>query len=272
MACEVRRTYKAGDTFPHLYISDLHFDNPHCERKRLFYDLDKAKDTGARVRMFGDVLCLMQGKYDPRGNKNSIRPEHNKGNYLDCVIQDTAEKLQPYAHLIDVMSDGNHETAILKRLETDPLQRLVETLNTMGSPVLHLPYWGFVRDVFEYEGGSGNSRNVVTFYDHGHWSGIVSKGTQAASRYLGMAADADIVYSGHTHDRNLMEMPRYRLGRSGEVTIENQLYLKGGTYKQEFDTGSGWAVERIGSLKNLGGWWVNVSPHRSGVTISPVLT
>ena len=43
--------------------------------------------------MPGDVLCLMQGRYDPRGSKASVRPEHQVDNYLDAVISTAAEFL-----------------------------------------------------------------------------------------------------------------------------------------------------------------------------------
>ena len=64
----------------------------------------------------------MQGAYDPRKNKNDIRPEHNKANYLDAVVNDAVQWFSPYAHLIKVVGYGNHETNILKRQETDVIE------------------------------------------------------------------------------------------------------------------------------------------------------
>ena len=83
-----------------LFTSDWHFDNPKTNRKMIFNHLDEAKRRNALIVINGDLLCLMQGKYDPRGSKSSIRPEHNGDNYLDLVINDTAEKLVPYANNI----------------------------------------------------------------------------------------------------------------------------------------------------------------------------
>ncbi len=47
-------------------------------------------------------------------------PEHNKANYIDAVIEDAVDYWSPYAHLLTVIGYGNHETAIIKNLETDP--------------------------------------------------------------------------------------------------------------------------------------------------------
>jgi UDP-2,3-diacylglucosamine pyrophosphatase LpxH len=55
-----------------LLISDVHFDNPKCNRDLLFSHLDKAKKLGYKVAIFGDLFCMMQGKYDPRRSKKDI--------------------------------------------------------------------------------------------------------------------------------------------------------------------------------------------------------
>ncbi|NBW21525.1 MAG: hypothetical protein EBR82_77560 [Caulobacteraceae bacterium] len=61
-------------------LSDLHWDNPHCDRELLKKHLDAAVKRDAGVFIFGDLFCAMQGKYDPRGNKEGIRPEHSLSN------------------------------------------------------------------------------------------------------------------------------------------------------------------------------------------------
>jgi hypothetical protein len=92
-----------------LLISDLHWDNPKCNRDLLKSHLDEALKRKAIIILNGDTLCLMQGRFDPRGTKKDVRPEHNKVNYLDLVIEDCANYLAPYAHNIAVVGYGNHE-------------------------------------------------------------------------------------------------------------------------------------------------------------------
>lgn len=268
MSTEVRVRYKDGDEFKALLISDLHLDNAKTKRGHLKEVLDEAKKSNAIILIMGDLFCLMQGKYDKRSNKNALLQAHKKDPYLDTVIEEGAEFLAPYAKHIAVISDGNHETAIRDRMETDPLERLCVILRDKhGSKVEHMPYMGFVRFSFEKEAGSC-VRNSLLFFDHGHGGGIVTKGTQWAMRYSSMAPQADIVYAGHSHDRNMMETMRYIVQTNGQVKVAPQIYLKGGTFKEEFETGSGWAVEKLGMPKNIGSWWVGIKPKRIGVSVT----
>ena len=63
-----------------LLLSDLHIDNPKCDRRLLLKVLNEAVERNALILIFGDLFCLMQGKGDPRRSKADIRPEHNKPN------------------------------------------------------------------------------------------------------------------------------------------------------------------------------------------------
>ena len=78
-------------------LSDIHWDNPKCDRKMLKAHLEYCKDNQIPIFINGDFFCLMMGKYDPRRNKQDILPEHNKANYLDAVIETAVEWWSPYA-------------------------------------------------------------------------------------------------------------------------------------------------------------------------------
>ena len=65
---------RAQDKQKFLLISDLHWDNPHCDRELLKNHLDEAVRRNAAVVVNGDFFCLMQGKGDPRRSKDDIRP------------------------------------------------------------------------------------------------------------------------------------------------------------------------------------------------------
>ena len=235
--------------------SDVHFDNPKCNRELFFQHMNKALDLDAMITITGDFFCLMQGAYDPRKSKSSILPEHNEDNYLDLVINDAAEKLIPYAKNIILISRGNHETSVSKRNETDVMERFVERLNLLaGSNIQIGNYLGYYTLNFHYEATGNISRPVHVAYSHGHWGGIVTKGALSVMRYSSMFPDADIIFSGHTHDSWVMTQPRYRMRPSREkVEVEKQWHVKTGTYKEEFEEGKGWASERIAVPKHLGG-------------------
>ena len=96
-----------------LLISDIHWDNPHCDHDLLRNHLDEAKRRGARVMVNGDLFCLMQGMGDPRRSKDEIRPEHSNGRYLDSIIETAVEWFAPYVNVLQFIGYGNHETSVI---------------------------------------------------------------------------------------------------------------------------------------------------------------
>lgn len=239
--------------------SDWHFDNPKCNRKLLFKHLDEAMSRNALITVTGDLFCLMNGRYDPRRSKSAILPEHNKDNYLDLVINDTAEKLRPYAKNIILISKGNHETSVSLRMETDITERLVERLNVLeGTNIQVGEYTGYYTLSFQYKGN--NKKSLDVGYSHGNWGGVITKGTLSVVRYASYMPDCDIMFSGHTHDGWIVTHPRLRKNHHKQkVEVVNQWHIKTGTYKEEFDQGKGWAVERIAMPKFLGSCFTDVT-------------
>ncbi len=244
-----------------FFCSDIHLDNIGCDRNLFKSDLQRAKDRGAYIFIFGDLMDLMQGKYDPRSNKSILMNQHKSESYLLDVINDCYEFLLPFKDNLAVISDGNHETSVAKRIEFNPLFLLCEKLRQSGSKVEHLPYQGWVllRSSF------GNSKDVLSnimtrriFYSHGNFHGQVSLGTQAIRRYAAVA-NADIFVSGDNHERWTAGHAVYDLKSNGEQTTYQQVHIKTGTYKDEFKTGSGFAAERLAMPKCLGGTFVKLT-------------
>ncbi len=244
--------------FRFMLTSDWHFDNPKSNRELLFKHLDECLKTETYVIVNGDLLCLMQGKYDPRGSKSGIRNEHNGDNYLDLVIKDTALKLKPYAHLILQINRGNHETSVSRRAETDVAERLVDEINHISGTSIQIgEYMGYI--TLSFNRFNGNHKVINVAYDHGHWGGVITKGALSVTRHASMFPQADVVISGHTHDGWIMNHPRYVMNNNkSTVEIKNQWHIKTGTYKEEFKGGKGWAVEKIAMPKYLGSCFMNV--------------
>lgn len=265
---EVRCIFeKNQQEFNFLLTSDVHFDHPKCKRKLYFKHLEEAREKGAGVFNFGDWFCFMQGKNDRRRAKESIRPEHNTNAYHDSVINDSADQISDYADLFIMFSDGNHETAIVRNVETNPLERLTSKLNAFyGGKAHHLPYQGVIRFVFTRPDGT-HVRAVNLAFHHGKWGGVVSKGVQSVARFASIFPDADIVVSGHTHDKWVVYHRLYRLRTNGKLKQADQVHIKTGSYKDEFSTGAGFAVEKIVQPKPLGGWWLTLAPDSYGVSI-----
>lgn len=244
-----------------LLLSDLHIDNPKCDRKLVLKVLREAKEQNAIILIFGDLFCLMQGKGDPRRSKADIRPEHNKPNYIDAVIKDTAEILKPFANNIALIADGNHETSIIKHIEVDPIDYLLNYLHKYNPDIQHGGYQGFVRlNTFAKENKS-NVKNIDIFFHHGAWGSAVTKGTLSVNRYASIVK-SDVVVSGHTHDTWYVEHPYYEMRKSGEVIQKTQYHIKTGTFKQEYLAAGGFQIEKQVMPKPLGGWWMDVQNGR----------
>ena len=256
-----------------LLASDIHLDNPKCDRQLLKQHLDECRAAKGHALFFGDVLCVMQGKKDRRGSKGDIRPEHLGGNYFDLVFRESADFLKPYGDMILMMGDGNHETAVLSNQEIDPLENVVRLMRNDGAITEHMGYQGFVRFVF-YRDNNESVRRCTLFFHHGAWGGIVTKGAMGGGRYAQIAPDADIVLNGHNHERSIVAHPCYRISNNGKAWVEQRWHLQTGTYKQEFGGTGGWAVERIVMPKSLGGIWLTLQPRRRGgvdVTCRPTV-
>lgn len=259
LVIEVRAKYKAGDIFTFLLLSDLHFDHPYCDREALKKVMDRAKDQGAGIMLNGDTLCLMQAQSDKRANKSAIRDEHKGNNYFDLVIKDTAEHFAPYADNLVMMADGNHETAVLKHKEINPLNHLAHRLNAdYGANVLRAGYHGFVKFVFEHEGGGG-IRSALMYHHHGKYGGQVTLGVLGVARHGLIIPQPDIIWTGHTHTQWHVRLPRLMVKKNGKTHTHHVEHVKTGTWKDEFNRPGGFGVERLNKPSAKGGYWLNFS-------------
>jgi hypothetical protein len=239
-------------------LSDLHWDNPHCDRDMLKRHLDYCLEEDIPVMINGDMFCLMQGRGDNRRNKSDIRPEHNNAKYLDSIVETAVDWFLPYAHIIKLVGYGNHETAIIKWQETDILQRFVDLLNyKAGSNIQTGGYGGWL--VVKQASGWGSKYSTKVKYFHGSGGGgIVTKGAINLTRALETYENFDVFTMGHIHENSSRNDVRDTIEHhsvGGYVLKQKQLHLMlTGTYKEEYGDGSqGWHVERGAPIKPLGG-------------------
>lgn len=233
-------------------LSDLHLDNPKCDQQLLKRHLDYCKENMIPIFLNGDTLCIMQGKWDPRGSKKDIRPEHQNVDYFGAIVRTTVEFLKPYAHLITVIGYGNHETSVLKRHEIDLLKMIVESLNQKtGSNIQLGGYGGWI--ILR-----GFRQSFKIRYHHGSGGGgIVTKGNINLTRALEMYEGFDIFTMGHVHENLCRNDNRNILVKKGAnmANINKQLHMMiTGTYKEEYGKGEhGWHIERGAPPKHIGG-------------------
>lgn len=247
-----------------LLLSDLHWDNPKCERDLLKRHLKQARERGAKIIVNGDFFCMMQGKYDPRRSKKDILPEHNKANYIDAVVEDAVKWWSPYADMILLIGYGNHETAIIKNLETDPLQRFVDLLNmTCGTNVQVGGYGGVLH--CQIETSHNEFTSAIMKYYHGFaGGGSVTKGVIQDQRMMAQLEGYDIIWMGHVHEMyhhvNMVDSYEPMIKRIVHKEVHQ---LRTAAYKEEYEDGfGGYHIEKGRPVKPLGGYWMNLAGTR----------
>lgn len=244
-----------------LLTSDRHHDNPKSMNGLEYRHMDLARERGAPVIDLGDFFCAMQGKYDRRADKSSLKPEHQVVNYLDALISTTADDFEKWADIMPIIGAGNHETAILKQHETNLTERLCQTLSDRTGHKVHAGgYTGWVR--FRFKDPTSNSVgpnfSKRLFWQHGYGGGgPVTKGVIQANRRATYLPDADLVASGHVHERWAIDYERIRLTSRGTVKRDTQIHICNPTYKEEYGLGAGgFHVERGAPPKPIGATWL----------------
>lgn len=240
-------------------LSDVHWDNPKCDRVMLKKHLDYCLENKIPVFINGDLFCLMQGKGDKRGNKSDILPEHNNAKYLDSIVETAVDWFSPYASILTVIGYGNHETAIIKYQETDILQRFVDLLNYKNkSNVFTGGYGGWLILKYMVRGNTLMSKNVKYFHGSGG-GGIVTKGAINLTRALESYENMDVFVMGHIHENasrnDVRDSLHYNQGKRVYELTQRQIHLAiTGAYKEEYQDGAfGWHVERGAPIKPIGG-------------------
>jgi len=246
-------------------MSDLHWDNPHCDRGLLKNHLDEAVKRNAAIILNGDTYCCMGGKYDRRADKSLIRPEHNTDRYFDAIVDTSVEWFAPYAKNILLIGYGNHETAIIKHGETDLLQRFASTLNYATGSAVQVGGYGGTIDIRVLHDTIRGVNFVVHYYHGFGGGGVVSKGVIQDQRLLAGTEGYDLTWMGHVHELYYHQNIIHRYDRSTKTLIQKPIHqLRTATYKEEWDGGyMGFHTERGRGPKPLGGYWLKLETSRN---------
>lgn len=263
---------KTNQPFWILLISDVHFDSVDCNRKLLRQHLDQALDRNATILSFGDFFDAMQGKYDPRKSYKGLRPEYVKDVhvdtcYLDDIVDDAVKFLTPYSANLKMMSDGNHEDEIKKRLQTDLTQRTIAALQQQTREKI---YYGHGSGVVKIKLAPTNVKHKqiaagpLLGYDHGE--GL--KAPIAKERWLRDRPDVDIMVSGHYHSGAIQPVGVIRYGSTGEKYTQKRMIISLPGYKDEGGARSGWARKTKAVRPTVcGGVWLRFEYHRTSKSI-----
>jgi predicted phosphodiesterase len=243
------KNVRAGWEQYFLFITDAHWDNPHCRRDLFKKFMNEAQEKGAGVVFLGDFFCAMQSKNDRRGGKSQVRPEHQVENYFGSLIDTAYKELIPYKSNILMMSYGNHETSVLRHAEIDLLKILTDRLGVEQGG-----YAGFL-DLHFSRGNSNHTNRVIAFHHGTGGGGIMTKGVMNTAKLSMLFPDADIILSGHVHERLDTTFGRQRY-ESGRSYTDNQRHIIGPTLKDEFSLQGGYHLEKGRHPKPLGATWI----------------
>ena len=260
--------YEKSEPIEILLASDIHFDNPKCNRKLFFSHLEKIKKKNGKAFIIGDLFCMMQGKYDPRRSKKDVLPEHNVANYIDAVIDDTVEQLAPYKDIIAFVSEGNHESAILKNLETNVLARFIGAFNNAYKVnVIEGGYRGWIL-IKHKIGGGATAINHKIYYHHGYGGGgEMTKGILQHSRMNMHIEGADAILMAHVHESYIQTNKTEYFddnSKSYKPKTRTVWNIRTACYKEEFTEG-GFHIEKGRAPKPLGGIYLNLQPARNEI-------
>ncbi len=175
------------------------------------------------------------------------------------VIEDSIEFLRPYANNIALISEGNHETMVAKKHDTNPLKRLANGLQAHNPSIAHGRYSGYAVFSFEYELGNVKVKRTL-HYHHGFGGNAKrSKGMLDVQLEVMKYPDADILARGHDHQKWYdPSTTRQRLTRRGNVYYDSTAFVKTGSYKAGLGAGEGgFEVEKNFMPVKLGGWWLH---------------
>jgi UDP-2,3-diacylglucosamine pyrophosphatase LpxH len=272
-ALVLKHRFTAGYEQWYFLQADVHFDSPECTRRQYFRHLRQARERNAPIIDVGDFLDVISSRMDKRMTKSTARPEDaSDGAYLDGVTDRSARELSEYADQFVYIGDGNHNLKLLKMYETDLNRHLVEKLTRYRSaglpPIYKAGYGGWIVFTFEHESG-GRRKNVKMKLFHGAGGGgEVTKGTMEAQRMLATIGNADIVVTGHIHEKWNVDLVQERLNvNTFRAEFAPRQHLKLGSYKVDYrlDGKGTWHMQRPGGTpKPLGGCWLRFFADRSG--------
>lgn len=244
-----------------MLTSDEHFDSTWCNRDKMKRDLETAKVRQALIMEFGDFFDAMQGKFDPRRSMDDLRPEYRVSNYYDVVVDNAADWLEPYAANLLMFGLGNHETGVIRHVNTNLTDRLADKLRQRGSRIIAGSYGGWVRFMFNLSGGKGTGprRSLNIYYHHGKGgSAPVTKGVIDTARQAAYLPDANIVVNGHNHNAYWLPIQRRRLTTKGMEFFDTQHFIRTPGYKQPTIARHGFDTETMPAPKPNGCIWLRL--------------
>jgi hypothetical protein len=215
-----------------MLTSDVHLDSIKCDRKLFTQHLKRAERDNAPVLIAGDLFDAMQGRDDPRRNPEDLKEEYKTQSYFDALVLDVAKFLSGFEIPIYIIGQGNHETKVLQKMNTDLTKRLCHELNLNGRQAISFGYWGYVKFYFKYKRGGAAAGRRLYFYHGISGSAPVTHGIMDANRQGTWLHAPDICLNGHNHKSWIYSHPIEKMNEKTETPYKDiQWFLRTPGYK-----------------------------------------
>ena len=199
----------AKNEFPIIFMGDFHGGCPNCDYDLLESAVDEiSKEKEAIVFLMGDLAEYIT-KDDKRFLPSQIdRRFWGKMEYLPMAyLEWLVELLEPIAHFIEVVHDGNHERSIISHMYPglELCSRLRAKLETKFGPefaqtkLKYAPGEAYTKITFKTRTDS-DYKTIMVNSAHGWQGGRQPGGKHNALFQLFEWVNADIIMRAHAHD------------------------------------------------------------------------
>jgi hypothetical protein len=253
------------EPFKQVYTADGHFDNPDSAHGAFVNLLNHCLKNNIIIHHIGDLIDVMQGRNDRRGSKSKVKEELNRADYFNGLVDSFVELLAPYAAILGSITYGNHETAVISKIEIDLLKMIIHRLQVEhGSPVMLGGYSGFIISRWTPPTKQNCVISTKVFYRHSGGSyGEVSKGVLGVGRMNGMVEGVDMIVSGDNHEKWLVYDGITTVDHKYNIINKEIPHVKIPTFKDEYKDGhGGYHVEKNRKYKPTGFVEVTYTPYR----------
>lgn len=216
-----------------MLASDIHFDSSICDLKRFTGHLKQANEEGSPVLIAGDFFDAMQGHDDPRRSPEELKAEYKVSHYFDAIVLDASKYLRQFENVpLWIFGMGNHESSVVRKMNTDLLERLAYDMRLHKQNAESAGYWGYLRVMFSYAKGNEKASKMI-YWHHDVSSGApVTKGVIQVNRQGVYLHDVDIVLNGHNHHAYWMPLQVERVNqKTMEPHTETVHYFRTPGYK-----------------------------------------
>jgi UDP-2,3-diacylglucosamine pyrophosphatase LpxH len=237
-----------------LFLGDIHYDSPLCDRHRLKEVLKQAQEKNAYIIGMGDYIDMCAQK-ERKTILNPASKIHNqtKETFSDISQKETdklIELLEPFRGRILGFIEGNHYFILNNGLTTTEYMSQEFKTNYLGtSCFLHLK-------ILEKSGRW--TRVIKIFATHGKGGGGKTEGVTLNNIADQMTyREADIYAAGHDHEAVIKPIMRHTVERRGNTEAftmpkETVLVRSGGFLHGFVDNERSYTVQNANKPKPIG--------------------